>query len=179
MNLMETGNGGDGNNDQEYEGYYIQALDKGFRCAPANNQDNHSMSGNSHRTAIIADSLSQVALFQAIRDKRTYSTDDPDIQVVYKAGDAFLGSTLSHRGEILFQIHVEDNEPIQMIELISNGGTVVASQSFAPGTTAAFWEPMMSVSGSCYAYAKVYSENTLEPNDGPVQVAITAPIWFE
>ena len=70
---------------------------------------------------------------------------------------------------------VTDDENITKIEVITNGGTIAASSYF--NDSYVLYEPVVSVSGSCYFYVKVYENNTLDSDLGE-QVTITSPIWF-
>ncbi|MBU1245108.1 CehA/McbA family metallohydrolase, partial [Myxococcota bacterium] len=179
MFAIETGNKGNGNADGEFLPYYIQALDNGWHLAPTSNQDNHSLSMNSHRSVFWATELTRESLVQAIRDRRFYSSDDPDVEVMFRSGEAILGGTVSMGapGTVEFQIKVVDNEPIQKLELITGGGQVAARLEPAPGTNRITWFPTVDVSGDSWFFLKVTSEDTLD-GEGPVQIAVTAPIYF-
>jgi hypothetical protein len=175
MAALETANGGDGNNDNQYESYYIMALDKGWKPAAVSNMDNHSLSTNSHRTVVVAPQLTREDILQGIRERRVYSSDDPNMEVVYKAGAAWMGSTISGSGNQTLTIEVTDDENITKIEVITNGGAIAASSYF--NDSYVLYEPTVSVSGSCYFYVKVYENNTLDSDLGE-QITITSPIWF-
>ncbi len=180
MCLLETGNGGTGNNDNQYILQYIRALDKGWHVAPANNQDNHSMSTNCHRSAIVASELSRTSLIDAIRKRRVYSTDDPNMKVVFKAGTVWMGSQMATGDpEITFTVSVTDDEPIMKMELISNKGVIVASTTFSEAADEYLWQPTVSLAGDAYYFVKVYELNTIETSDGGIQIAVTAPIWVD
>jgi hypothetical protein len=180
MCLLETGNGGTGNNDSKYILQYIKALDKGWHVAPADNQDNHSMNTNSHRTAIIASELSRSSLLDAIRNRRVYSTDDPNMKVVFKAGILWMGSQMATEdSEITFDVSVTDDEPIMKMELISNKGVIVATKTFSVAADEYEWQPTVQLAGDAYYFVKVYELNTIETYDGATQIAVTAPIWVD
>ena len=180
MCLLETGNGGTGNYTNKYIPQYIKALDKGWHVAPANNQDNHSMSTNCHRTAIVAAELSRTSLKDAIRNRRVYSTDDPNMKVVFKAGPVWMGSQLATDDpEITFTVSVTDDEPIMKMELISNKGVVVATKTFSEAADEYLWEPTVPIAADAYFFVKVYELNTIETYDGGIQIAVTAPIWVD
>jgi hypothetical protein len=180
MCLLETGNGGTGNNDNQYVLQYIKALDKGWHVAPADNQDNHSMSTNCHRTAIVASELSRTSLKDAIRNRRVYSTDDPNMKVVFKAGPLWMGSQMATSDpEITFTVSVTDDEPIMKMELISNKGVVLATKTFSESADEYSWQPTVPIAADAYYFVKVYELNTIETSDGGIQIAVTAPIWVD
>jgi hypothetical protein len=180
MCLLETGNSGTGNTSNKYISQFIKALDKGWHVAPANNQDNHSMKTNCHRTAIIATELSRTALKEAMRARRVYSTDDPNMKVVFKYGSAWMGSSIATSdSEAAFIVSVVDDEPVMKMELISNGGAVVDSKNFSEDAAEYVWKPTVKLSRDAYYFVKIYSLNYLDAYDGGIQIAVTAPIWVE
>lgn len=178
MFAIETGNKGTGNNDGEFLPYYSDALDNGWHVAPTSNQDNHSLSMNSHRTVYVGEELSQAGLLDAMYSRRLYSSDDPDIKVFFRSGDNWMGSFVNFTDNKLgFSIKVEDNEPILKLELIGNKDTVLAELVPEEGTESIKWFPEIDVNANTYVFLKVTSEDTLD-DDGPEQIAVTAPFWI-
>lgn len=180
MFAIETGNKNTGNNDGEFVPYYIQALDNGWHVAPTNNQDNHSLSINSHRTVYIGEELTKAHLLEAMHARRLYSSDDPNIKIVFKYKDKWMGSHVDVTdNNVRFSIKVEDDEPVQEMQLVTKEGTVVADME--PGEEddpmSIFWFPEVTVNESSYFFLKVISED-IHDDDGPVQIALTAPIWI-
>ncbi|MFA6010740.1 MAG: CehA/McbA family metallohydrolase [Desulfobacteraceae bacterium] len=173
---METGNKGTGNSDGEYLAYYPKALTAGWNVAPTSNQDNHSLTTNSHRTAIITSELSRGAPLSAMKKRRLYSTDDPNINVVFKLKDTWMGSEVYSNNEpLLFTVDISDDEFIEKIELVNGSGHVVAVKTPATPTDKIQWNPM--VPGKGIYYVKVTSENWYDdPDNHPIQIAVTAPI---
>lgn len=177
MVAIETGNKGDGNNDGEFLPYYITALDKGWIVAPASNQDNHSMSINTHRSVYIGPDLSRKSLYDAMYARRRYSSDDPDIKITFKLNKDWMGSTVTvSENTIKFTVKVEDNEPVNKLQLITNGGIVVSEFVPPADQNSVTWNPEVIINKSGYYLLKVISADILD-NDGPEQVAITAPVW--
>jgi len=178
MVAIETGNKGDGNNDGEFLPYYTQALDNGWILAPASNQDNHSMSMNSHRSVYIGPNLSRKSLYDAMYARRRYSSDDPDIKVTFKLGRNWMGSFVSLTGSLVkFTVKVEDNEPVKKLQLITNGGIVVSENIITGDQNSVTWSPEIMANTSGYYFLKVISTDVLD-DDGPEQIVVTAPIWI-
>lgn len=178
MIAIETGNKGDGNNDGEFLPYYIKALDKGWILAPASNQDNHSMSMNSHRSVYVGPDLSRQSMIDAMYARRRYSSDDPDIKVTFKLGKNWMGSFVTTTESLLkFTVKIEDNEPVKELQIISNGGNVVANSIIEGKQNSVTWNPEIMVNMNSYYFLKVISEDVLD-NDGPDQIAVTAPVWI-
>ena len=180
--LVEVGNGsgqiGSGGYYPSYEMYTL-ALDKGWHLAPSNNQDNHSGrwgNANTGRDVVLADSLSQESLFEAIRAYRVYATEDQNLELYYTANGKPLGSVLPVQSldgalEIelrLFDPDVEDG--FRKAEVIVDGGK-----------TAYTWEDAAELKGgyvSCRlepSYTYYYIRVT--QNDG--ELAVTAPVWVD
>lgn len=174
---IETGNDNFGNNSGEYIDYYDTALGNGWKVGPTNNLDNHILIDNEHRTAILAEELTESALLKAFAARRIYSTDDPDILIRFRYKNNWMGAVVKKTGVIKFDITIEDNEPIKKIELITNNRQVAASVSFTESTNSYTWQPELTVSSKSYYYVKVTSANFLEA-DLDEQIALTAPIWF-
>lgn len=176
---IETGNKGTGNNDDEYYEYYDDALGEGWRLAPTSNQDNHSLSTNSHRTVIIASSLTRAGLLHAMQERRLYSSDDPNMEIIFKSGEVWMGEEVSvENGQIGFTIFIEDDEPITKIQLIGDNDELLQVRSIVEGEDPyrIIWEPSLSdVAGLNYVFVRVFERNLLD-DDLEEQIAVTAPI---
>jgi len=184
MRAVETGNAGAGNNTGFFYDYFIKALDKGWKVAPTSNQDNHSLKTNSHRTAIVTRGLTPASLMDGVASRRVYSSDDPDMQVVFKSGSDWMGSSLTRaKGRYAFDVLVQDDEDIAKLELVSNGGRVVAQQVFKQTThfKQFEWHPEVDFSSTrAYYFVKVTERDTNQEDESHRgnQVALSAPIWF-
>lgn len=183
MCCLETGNKDTGNNDGEFFLNYVKALDNGWRVAPTSGQDNHNLNAYSHRTAAIARTLSRESILEALAARRLYSTDDSNLQLLFKNADNWMGSkVVRKKGNQVFNVLVEDDENISKLELISNGGKVVTEKRFDLKTDnrKVVWDPVVNVSGSSYYFVRVTERDTNNDDHGKsgVQVALTAPIWI-
>lgn len=178
---IETGNKSTGNANGGYYKYYIMALDNGWKTAPVAGQDNHTLTANSHRTVYIGKELSRDALISAIKARRIYSSDDPNMRVMFKYGNMWMGSTvsLSAPSAIKFEFAVSDDETVTAIELITNKGAVASKLACAFNTGEVQWNPTVQVTANSYYFIRVTEKNTRDNGDGGAQIAITSPIWFE
>lgn len=169
ISLLEIA-GEDGAVDCEY---YHLALDKGWHVAPTNNQNNHNGQwgdASRARTVILAETLTEEALYAAMRDRRVYATQDSDLTVYYTLNGAVMGSILPKSEEAEITVFLSDptDEAIGKVEVIADGGVVLDSADV--GTPAQVLE--MSVSGGhSYYYLRI-----TQP-DG--DVAVTAPVWMD
>ena len=173
---IETINRDYSNTGNTFLPFFQEALDKGWQVAPAGNQDNHSMSTTCHRTALIAAELTLPGILEAMMNRRMYSTDDPNLKIIFRFNEYWMGASVQHTGRATFFICAEDDEPIQKLELLANGMIV---DSCVPARTmnSILWNPSLIISGHSFYYLKVFTNN-LKDNDNSIQTAITAPIWF-
>ena len=146
--------------------YYSRALDKGWHVAPTNSQGNG-------RTVICSQTLSESALYDAIRSHRVYATEDSDLEILYTLDGYSMGSRLKkwHVGqtaEITADLYDPTDSTIGQVEVIVDGGTVAARQTLASGCGIL----QFSLDPN-YHY---YYLRIIQP-DG--DVAVTAPVWME
>src|SRR5450830_205902 len=176
VNLVEVGNGEGVVHQAGYfpsYQYYQMALDKGWHVAPSNNQDNHKgnwMFANDARTVVLAPELTRDAIFEAIRQKRVYATEDKDLRVTYYLNGAVMGSSLDNPSTLDFSITFGDAETtdiITKVSVIANGGVVVASTN--PNTNQGTWNFTMPTDPYSFYYVRIDQADT--------DVAVTAPVW--
>lgn len=175
IDLIEVGNG-EGQVHQagyfpSYQ-YYTKALDKGWHLAPTNNQDNHLGNwgdSNTARTVILATELTETSLYDAMRNRRVYATEDNDLSIIYTLNDMIMG-TISDTDAPTVNIKVQISDPTDPIgstvEVIVNGGVVAAS-----ATTSAQNEVISFSIPNNYTY---YYIRIVQPD---TDTAVTAPVW--
>ncbi|NFA43968.1 DUF3604 domain-containing protein [Clostridium botulinum] len=174
VNLIEVGNGegpirGSGY-FPSYE-YYTRALDKGWHVAPTNSQDNHKgnwFTSNNARTIVIADDNSRDSIYDALREKRVYASEDADMTIDYTVNDEVMGTSLGNvDGKLNFKINATDpTDKIKKISIIANGGVEVESKTFNDNN--ANWELTLDPEYSYY-YVKVVQEDK--------DISVTSPVW--
>lgn len=151
-------------------GYYIKALDALWHVAPTNNQDTHSAEISSARTVILAQTLTEESLFDAVKAHRVYATEDADLTVYFTLNGHIMGSILSGPLTPEIQVTLWDptDEAAGRVEVIADGGAVVASQTLetSSGSLA-----LSAPSGYSYYFLRI-----TQP-DG--DVAVTAPVWVD
>ena len=176
--MVEVGNGegqiGAGGYYPSYE-YYIMALDKGWHVAPTNNQDNHKGkwgNANDARDVIITDNFSEEGIYEAIRERRMYSTEDKNLELGYTVNGNMMGSTLSTVPEALdIEVSVADpdkTDSISKVEIVANSGKVVYT-----------WDdPTELAAGLLTAQlAPSYSYYFVRVTEADGDLAVTAPVW--
>ena len=178
MYLVEVGNGegqiGAGGYYPSYE-QYIVALDKGWHVAPSNNQDNHKGkwgNANAARDVILTDDFSEQGLYNAIRARRVYATEDKNLEINYTVNGQMLGSIISEVPEKL-NIAVSVNDPdktdsITKVEVVVNSGKTIYTwdnpADLATGNLTCTLDPDYS-----YYFIRV--------TEGDGDLAVTAPVW--
>ena len=178
MYLVEVGNGegqiGAGGYYPSYE-QYIVALDKGWHVAPSNNQDNHKGkwgNANAARDVILTDDFSEQGLYNAIRARRVYATEDKNLEINYTVNGQMLGSIISEVPEKL-NIAVSVNDPdktdsITKVEVVVNSGKTIYTwdnpAELATGNLTCTLDPDYS-----YYFIRV--------TEGDGDLAVTAPVW--
>ena len=177
ITLIEVGNGegaiGSAGYFTAYE-YYTRALDKGWHLAPTNNQDNHKGfwgDANTGRSVVLADSLTEAGIYDALRNYRVYATEDHDLRIYYTLEGHIMGSTLAETdvGEtVTIQLQLSDatDSAIGRVEVIVNGGETAAARNMdASSGTLTLTVPAQ--------YSYYYIRITQPDGDR----AVTAPVW--
>ena len=176
--LIEVGNGegavGSSGYFPSYQ-YYDRALDKGWYVAPTNNQDNHKMNwgdSNTARTVILADTLDEDNVYDALRNRRVYASEDNDIEVYYTLDNHIMGTILDEDsvGEtISIEVDIKDptDSKIGTVQIISNGGIVSAQKVVETNQAKVEFELPVNYS---YYYVKIIQA------DG--DIIVTAPVWI-
>ena len=176
--MVEVGNGegqiGAGGYYPSYE-YYIMALDKGWHVAPTNNQDNHKGkwgNANDARDVIITDNFSEEGIYEAIRERRMYSTEDKNLELGYTVNGNMMGSTLSTVPEALdIEVSVADpdkTDSISKVEIVANSGKVVYT-----------WDDPTELAAGLLTVqlAPSYSYYFVRVTEADGDLAVTAPVW--
>ena len=168
IQLLEVGTGADA-----YD-YYHQALDAGWHVAPAANQNNRSGQwGNTdeRRTVVLADSLTEAGIYDAIRNYRVYATQDRDLEITYTLDDYPMGSMLEKRDvgqTVTLRVSVADatDGTSCLAAVVSEGGKVLEEKLVTGG------EVSFALSSS---YSYYYIRITQPDGD----TAATAPVWID
>ncbi|MDV3429314.1 MAG: bacterial Ig-like domain-containing protein [Bacillota bacterium] len=187
VNLVEVGNGEGAVNSGGYFqsiDQYILALDKGWHLAPTNNGDNHKKgwgTSNTCATVVYTNDFTMSGIYQAMRDRSVWATENRDLDVTYHLND---GTNTYSMGAILDAAPMSanitvtaknknpgiDTSDIASIQLISFGGKVVNKQEYAAGTSDVTYTYAMTAPAAGYYFAKI--------TDNQGFVAVTSPIWL-
>lgn len=158
----------------EYFANYIKALDIGWHVGPVNNQDNHYKSWliwNECRAVVLAENLTRNDIYDAVRNRRVYATEDKNKKIYYSVNGSVMGSILPGTDEQLnFVVDIQDpdsDDIISRVDIIADSGTVVKS---VEGINAKdyHWEFTLPAEYKYY-FVKVMQ------SDG--KMSVTAPVW--
>jgi uncharacterized repeat protein (TIGR01451 family) len=170
--MTEVGNG-NGTSYAFSEDEYIRALDYGWRVGAANNADTHSLywgTNTDHRTGVLMTELTGEALLEALRERRTFATEDVNYALWMKANGAWMGAEIANSGSIQFEINGTDpdGELTALVEIITDQGEVAAS--YEPVTESFVWSPLLNITtGVHYFYVRVTQA------DG--DRIVSSPVW--
>jgi hypothetical protein len=155
----------------------------GFHTAPTAPHDNHFANwgtGHSSRTAIIAPTLTEDALLDAIDQRLVYASEDESLEVRVYADDRVpMGGTLvTHGTSARLTVRLADSDYTGNFEVAVWSGEIggasakqVAQQSVPSGT----WQTItvdLPAAGPRFFYLEIS-----EPS--PDRMAWSAPIWIE
>ena len=154
-------------------GYYDLALDKGWHVAPTNNQNNHNGQwgdASGARTVVLAKSLTEEALYAAMKDRRVYATQDSDLAISYELNGTVMGSILPKSKDAEITVFLSDptDEAIGNVEVVTDGGEVIDSAYVETPSQ------VLELSASC-GHSYYYLRITQPDGD----VAVTAPVWMD
>ena len=155
------------------EAAYVQALDQGWHPAPTVSAASlpGTQAGEAPcRTGVLADTLTPQGLYDAIRNRRVYATEDSDLAVTFRVNGQAMGSFLSPSDSLTLEVQLSDptDGPAGRVQVIADGGTPVAELS--AGADGALLTQTLPA-GYHYYYLRI-----TQP-DG--DLAITAPVWIE
>ncbi len=174
ISLLEVGNGegaiGSGGYFPSYN-YYTMALDKGWHVAPTNNQDNHKGkwgNANDARDVILTDDFTEQGIYDALKDRRVYASEDKNLEITYTLNNEVMGSCISDVPATLnLAVSLSDaDDEIQKAEVIANSGRIVYS-----------WDVNAQSKDLSVTLTPSYSYYYIRVTEKDGDLAVTAPVW--
>lgn len=167
--------------DAYHEKDYLFYLNQGFQLAPVADQDNHYAHWGSlspARTGVLAPQLTKSAIYDGLRKRHVFATEDHNLFVTLKAGNAWMGDVIPAQPAVKLEIMASDADetaPLRVLIYADKiGGSVakpVHQADIKPGETLSWnWEGLQP---GMYAFAKVTQIN----ESGTQDDAWTAPIF--
>ena len=166
---------------RDYEPQYLRALERGWHVMPLAVSDTHApnwISGSPVRTVLLVDgAVTPGGVLAALRAQRGYATLDESLRVSYRLGGAVMGSSVAAAPRLTAEVAVQDPDGlITRLELVTEGGRVVASTDVDAGSSSVEWRPALGERVP-WAYLRVSTAESL--GGGPGVTAWTAPVWVE
>ena len=148
LNFIEVANGILSRRYMRTEDIYFKLLDRGWHLGVLNSQDNHKDDWgiSDNLTVVAAEKLTKKAFFEALKMRRTYSTESRTLKLVVKANGLWMGSIINCNigDNIEFEIIAEDRKnKINKIEIISNGGEIIKYESDFKNRNKIIWKPQI------------------------------------
>lgn len=166
MQLMEVF----GEPGTEYLSEYFMALDAGWHLAPTAGSFCYDPDFGNARTVILAQALSESSLLQALRQRRTYATQDADLRLEFQLNGTDMGGFTAKADtmELTAQFQDETDGAVGKVEVLTIHGRVLAAQEI----TESAGEMTLTLPGG-------YPYYLLRVTQADGDVAISAPVWAE
>lgn len=160
-----------------YPGAWNRLLERGYKVAPASNQDNHCANWGlsfTNRTGVLLPTgaaLNQANFVAALRARRTFATEDKTGQLILTANGRVMGETFTNSGMLTLSANYASTsgqtvQRVQFFEGVPGRNGTVTQLAEGNGTHA-----FTPTAGSHFYYALVTQSNGLR--------LWSAPIWVE
>ena len=151
-------------------GHFDEALLRGWKIGASGAEDNHGTTWGTRvpfRKAILANNLTRADLFEAMKQRRFFSTLDKNIGLLIEMDSQPMGSTVyGGTNTIVIQANDADNEIFDRVELLKNG---VVINTWYPNSSTPYISEVVNSADGDYYYARVRQMDGDE--------AISSPIW--
>ncbi|MBI4728066.1 MAG: CehA/McbA family metallohydrolase [Acidobacteria bacterium] len=158
------------NGHDTYGSYYVEALDKGWHLGAVGAEDiGHSKSDDWGgpgwaKTVILATDRSEAAIRAAMLARRFYAVRARDIRLDFSVDGEGMGARIARAPGDSLPVHASVNRSGATIELVTSGGTVVATSV----------GPVLDAVVSASAAQRYYFARVIE---GGKAVAFSSPVW--
>jgi hypothetical protein len=168
-------------NDGYYPGdgglsYYDEALARGWYVGASGSQDNHGTDWgtmNEWRMAVLANANTRASIYDAIKNRRFYSTRDKNLALSFTFNGAQMGSKIAG-GNLNVAINASDGngEVFSKIELVKNGAVI---GTWTPGiTNPNLTTAVIGAPGDTF-YVRLYQGGDWEAISSPIFIISAAP----
>jgi hypothetical protein len=121
--------------------------------------------------------LTKANIIDGFMNRRIFSSRDLNLHIDYTVNGQEMGSIIGKPATLNFDINVSDpdagnaNDSIKKIEIITQGGATVTSQTFNSHTVR--WQPSIPANGKKYYFIRVYN------GERTTYTAAAASVWLE
>lgn len=179
----------------DHQSLYFRYLNLGFHLAPSVGQDNHYRNwgkSTDARVAVIAPDFSRHGVIDALRRRHAYASEDKNLRIVFKIGDALQGDIVPPPAigtELPLTIQLKDEDEPEAryrIDVFKDApGEIQASrptETFRFTGNQATPVPLEGVrfeAASEYVLLRITQYSDEDDDHVEEDRAWTAPIWFE
>lgn len=166
MQLMEVF----GEPGTEYLSEYFDALDAGWHLAPTAGSFCYDPDFGPARTVILAETLSESSLLQALGSRRAYATQDTDLRLEFQLNGTDMGGFIKNAESVTLTARFQDktDKAVGKVDVLTIHGRVLVSREI----TESIGELDLKFSGG-------YPYYLLRVTQADGDVAISAPVWAE
>lgn len=175
INTIEVGNGAGKSNNvikPEYLERYQRALNRGWHVGASANQDNHYenwATANDARTVFVIDELTTQKVYEALKTRNIYASEDRNAFISFSAGQSKMGDILYDQPTATLKIEYSDpGDPVASVWLYSNEGPLVLDVEGDSWTIDVDVENPLSYN---WYFVKI------DQKDG--NEIVSSPIWFQ
>ncbi|MBN2220273.1 MAG: PHP domain-containing protein [Kosmotogaceae bacterium] len=176
INTIEVGNGAGANSNNvikdEYFERYQRALNRGWHVGASANQDNHHKQWatvNDARTAFVIDELTTEKVYEALKTRNIYATEDRNAFISFSTEGAKMGDILYDIPEATLKVEYSDpGERIRRAYIYSNNGIMELAVSGDEWTIEIDVENPLSYN---WYFVKI---DQIDSNE-----IVSSPIWFQ
>jgi hypothetical protein len=165
---VSAGNPGKGKN------YYDMALLNGWRIGASGSDDNHVSTwgtANDWRLVILSKELTRAALFEAMQERRFYSTLDKNLGLSFCIGGNEMGSVIAPGAYTpLIRANSGAGKTFNKVQLYKNGG-MAKEWTLADVSAVNLADFAIRAAAGDYYYVKISQTDNAE--------AISSPIWIK
>lgn len=138
------------------KGFYDEALSRGWGIGASGGEDNHSGTwgtATDYRMAVLAETKTRTAIYNAIKARRFFSTLDKNISLSFVMNNKQMGSVINPGNyDCVIEAGDGDSEIFTVIQLIRNGSVI---ESWYPYETAPVITYNLTTNDGEYYYIKV------------------------
>ena len=159
-----------------YYAFYKNMLAKGYHVGPVIDHDNHNLTfGHTakSRLVILANSLTENNLLDAMRRMRFYASEDCGAKISFTINTPPLGSVLRQTGAPVISVNTITTAAVSSIKLmygVPGSGTAATTLTSTTTGTLNYTHTALSNLATGYYFADITETNG--------QRIITAPIWY-
>ncbi len=159
-----------------YLSFYRNMLARGYHLGPTIDHDNHNVTHGrtaTSRTVVLANSLTQKDIFEAMRAMRFYASQDCNAYVNFTINSQPLGSIMMSAGVPTITVTTSTTNPVTSLRIFSGvagSGTNATVLTSTTSGSITFTHTGLSNLSSRYYYIDITQ------SDG--KRIVTAPIWY-